>query len=56
MEPVSLLERNEQRVALMRTTYTDAAGSRQGLLALTFAREQGQWRLVFDQNTRIADK
>lgn len=56
MEPVSVQSRDELRVALMRTTYTDAAGSRQGLLALTFAREQGQWRLVFDQNTRLADK
>jgi ketosteroid isomerase-like protein len=56
MEPVSVQSSDELRVALMRTTYTDASGSRQGLLALTFAREQGQWRLVFDQNTRLADK
>lgn len=56
MEPVSVTSRDELRIALMRTTYSDAAGSRQGLLALTFARERGQWRLVFDQNTRLADK
>jgi ketosteroid isomerase-like protein len=56
MEPVSVTSRDHLRIALMRTTYTDAAGSRQGLLALTFAREQGQWRLVFDQNTRLAEK
>lgn len=56
MEPVSLQTSNELHVALMRTTYTDAAGPRHGLLALTFAREQGQWRLVFDQNTRLAEK
>jgi ketosteroid isomerase-like protein len=54
MEPVSLLVRSELGIALMRTTYTDEAGSRQGFLTLTFAREQGRWRLVFDQNTRIA--
>jgi hypothetical protein len=54
MEPVSLLVRGDLGMALMRTTYTDEAGSRQGFLALTFAREQSRWRLVFDQNTRIA--
>lgn len=54
MEPVSLLVRSDLGIALMRTTYTDEAGSRQGFLTLTFAREQGRWRLVFDQNTRIA--
>jgi len=53
MEPVSVLVRSDLGLALMRTTYTDEAGSRQGLLTLTFAREQGRWRLVFDQNTRI---
>lgn len=56
MEPVSLLVRNELAIALMRTTYTDEDGSRRGLLALTFAWEQGRWRLVFDQNTRIDEK
>jgi ketosteroid isomerase-like protein len=56
LEPVSLLVRSDLGTALLRTTYTDAAASRQGLLSLTFAREQGEWRLVFDQNTRIADK
>lgn len=56
MEPISTLVRNDLGMALMRTTYTDAAGSREGLLALTFAREQGQWRLVFDQNTRVTGK
>jgi hypothetical protein len=54
MEPVSLLVRGDLGMALMRTTYTDEAGSRQGFLTLTFAREQSRWRLVFDQNTRIA--
>jgi hypothetical protein len=54
IEPVSLLVRNDLGIALMRTTYADEAGSRPGLLTLTFAREQGKWRLVFDQNTRIA--
>jgi ketosteroid isomerase-like protein len=56
MEPVSVVLRDGLGVALMRTTYTDAAGPRKGLLALTFGREQGRWRLVFDQNTRIVEK
>lgn len=43
-------------IALIKTTYTDEAGPRQALLSLTFALEDGQWRLVFDQNTRIAVK
>lgn len=41
-------------IVLLKTTYTDDAGPRQGLLSLTFALEDGQWRLVFDQNTRIS--
>jgi ketosteroid isomerase-like protein len=56
MEPVSVLVRDGLGIALMRTTYTDAAGPRQALLSLAFSREQNQWRLVFDQNTRIVKK
>jgi ketosteroid isomerase-like protein len=56
MEPVSLLVRGDLGIALMRTTYTDQAGPRQALLSLTFSQEEGQWRLVFDQNTRIVAK
>lgn len=55
MEPVSLTVRDGLGIALMHTTYTDAAGPRQALLTLTFARESGEWRLVFDQNTRIVE-
>jgi ketosteroid isomerase-like protein len=48
--------RSDFGVALLRTTYTDAAGPRQALLSLTFAREPGGWRLVFDQNTRVVQR
>ena len=46
--------------ALIKYRYTtkDAAGKPQSTvswLALTFALEKGSWRLVFDQNTLIAD-
>lgn len=54
-EPVSVLVRSGVGVALMRTTYTDDAGSRRGMLALTFSHEAGRWVLVFDKNTRIVD-
>jgi ketosteroid isomerase-like protein len=53
MEPVSFLIRGDLGMALMRTTYTDEGGARHGLLTLTFARERGRWRLVFDQNTPV---
>ncbi|MDY7094338.1 MAG: nuclear transport factor 2 family protein [Acidobacteriota bacterium] len=56
MVPESFLVRGDLGIALMRTTYTDEAGPRQALLSLTFTREEGQWRLVFDQNTRIVEK
>lgn len=54
LEPVTTLIRENFGVILLKTTYTDDAGPRQALLSLTFALEDGQWRLVFDQNTRIA--
>ncbi|MGH8496520.1 MAG: YybH family protein [Gammaproteobacteria bacterium] len=52
-EPVSSLVHGDLGIALVRTTYTDATGSRGTVLALTFHRENAGWRLVFDQNTRI---
>ena len=55
MQPVSQTVRDGLGVALLRTTYTDAAGPRGAMLALTFAPEDGAWRLVFDQNTRISE-
>ena len=55
MRPVSQTVRDGLGVALLRTTYTDAAGPRGAMLALTFAPEDGAWRLVFDQNTRISE-
>jgi len=53
IEMLSPLVRGDYGVALTRTTYTDEAGSRQAMLSLHFVREDGEWRLVFDQNTRI---
>ena len=42
--------------ALIRYTYTTSAQAQAGpaWLALTFALEEGNWRLVFDQNTSIS--
>lgn len=54
LEPVSTTLGDGFGVALLRSTYTDDEPSRKALLALTFARERDGWRLVFDQNTRIA--
>lgn len=55
LQPVSTTVREGLGVALLRTTYTDASGPRDAMLALTFAPEAGAWRLVFDQNTRIVE-
>ena len=54
LRPVSSTVRDGLGIALLETTYTDAAGPRDAVLALTFADEDGAWRLVFDQNTRVA--
>jgi hypothetical protein len=53
---VSVIESPALSHALIKSRYTakDAAGKRQSRvswLALTFALEKGNWRLVFDQNT-----
>lgn len=58
-EIVDLIEAPGLGHALVRYRYdaTNADGSPRSninWLALTFALQQGQWRLVFDQNTRIA--
>lgn len=53
IEPISYTVRGDYAVVLTRTTYTDDAGSRQAMLAMSFSQENGTWRLVFDQNTRI---
>jgi ketosteroid isomerase-like protein len=57
---VSVIESPTLSHALIKSRYTskDAAGKQQSgvtWLALTFALEKGTWRLVFDQNTLIAD-
>jgi hypothetical protein len=45
-------------VALVRYTYASSGAGRErrstAWLTLTFALEEGEWRLVFDQNTPIA--
>jgi ketosteroid isomerase-like protein len=58
-EIVRLIESPALGHALIRSRYTarDPAGKTQSSdswLALTFALEDGRWRLVFDQNTAIA--
>ena len=55
VRPVARVVRPGLAIAHLRTTYTDAAGPRDAVLALTFADEGGAWRLVFDQNTRVAE-
>jgi ketosteroid isomerase-like protein len=55
MEPISTTVHGDLGIALVRTTYTDDAGPRQAMLALTFAHGHDGWRLVFDQNTRIVE-
>ena len=58
-EIVRLVESPALGQALIKYRYSfkDGAGAQQvsnSWLALTFALEQGSWRLVFDQNTLIA--
>jgi len=55
IEVVDTREMEDVALALVRTTYEDAGpeSRRYALLTLTFANENGSWRLIFDQNTRI---
>lgn len=58
MKMVNLMETAELGHALVKYRYTspDASGNPKASvawLALTFAKEDECWRLVFDQNTRI---
>lgn len=57
LEPVKVWEGRDYGYALYRTSYDpDGAGptpGRPAYLSLGFRLEQGQWRLVHDQNTRI---
>lgn len=57
-EIVRLVQSQRLAQALVRYRYSsaDAAGAHQSTawLSLTFALEDGAWRLVFDQNTAIA--
>jgi len=41
--------------ALARVTYTERSGKKLFWLLLLFIREDGAWKLVYDQNTPIAD-
>lgn len=57
-EPLDYVESPAMGVAVFRTRYRERApnGSirrADGILSLGFARENGTWRLVFDQNTRV---
>lgn len=60
MELIDLIETTELGHALVRYRYTTVEGSkaetRENWLALTFAKEEGSWRLVFDQNTPIGQR
>jgi len=47
-----IVESHHMAVASLRATYTDEAGPRVNWLTLVFEEQAGEWRLVFDQNTR----
>jgi uncharacterized protein (TIGR02246 family) len=54
-EPEILWTREEDSAAwvLTRVTYREAAATKQFLLLFLFVQEDGNWRLVYDQNTPI---
>lgn len=55
IEPVSQVIGSDVAVALLKYAYRDTPDSdpRYAHLALTFQLQDGEWRLVMDQNTRI---
>lgn len=54
-EVETVLEGRDQSMALLRYSYRDRADGepREAWLSLVFRLEEGEWRLVHDQNTRI---
>lgn len=52
---VKVIEGKTQSTALVKYDFQDTADgpTRQAWLVLTFQLEDGQWRLIHDQNTRI---
>jgi uncharacterized protein (TIGR02246 family) len=54
-DPEILWTREESTAAwaLTRVTYGERESERQFLLLFLFVQEQGEWRLVYDQNTPI---
>jgi ketosteroid isomerase-like protein len=54
-EPEMLWTREERETAwaLTRVTYRERQSERRFLLLFLFVQEQGEWRLVYDQNTPI---
>ena len=58
LEVVSVAEARDMAVVTARTRYEERDGSKstvaQNWLSLTFRRETAGWRLVHDQNTRVA--
>lgn len=57
-EEAERIDGGDSMVVVFRTAYRDAPDGedREGWLTLVFAVEGGAWRLVHDQNTRIAPK
>ena len=55
MTPVSQIVGKDLAVVLLKTSYRDTpdGADRYAYLTLTFQLQDGQWRLVQDQNTRI---
>jgi len=54
-EVIKVIEGSDQSTAVLRYDYQDSpdGAPRASWLVLVFALEDGQWRLVHDQNTRI---
>lgn len=57
IEEVWRLVSDESAIVLLKTAYrdTDSGPSRYAWLSMSFAKENGSWRLVHDQNTRITN-
>ena len=53
--PAVIFERESDLLgfALLEVDYREASGAKRFLLSVVFAREDGVWRLLYDQNTPL---
>lgn len=58
LEPLAVTTASDMAIITARTRYEERDGAKltatENYLSLTFRKEAGTWRLVHDQNTRIA--